>query len=203
MIHDGFWCTKTLLRRWSKTFVNFGFFLIKLMYVLFLKKEVWYPAGKMTDLQIITHEAEICSTNSLRPGDPYASVNWVVYDSGIAWWRHRMETFSALLALCAGNSPVPVNSPHKGQWRRALMFSLICARINYWVINREAGDLRRHRGHYDANVMCCSVSSYYLNQCWLVIKGFKGFYFYAYTVYKRHKYGSTMQRTWAICQLIT
>ena len=28
-----------------------------------------------------------------------------------SWWRHQMETFSALLALCAGNSPVPVNSP--------------------------------------------------------------------------------------------
>ena len=42
-----------------------------------------------------------------------------------AWWRHQMETFSALLALCAGNSPVPVNSQHKGQWRGALMFSLI------------------------------------------------------------------------------
>ena len=33
-----------------------------------------------------------------------------------------MKTFSALLALCAGNSPAPVNSPHKGQWRGALMF---------------------------------------------------------------------------------
>ena len=64
-----------------------------------------------------------------------------------------METFSALLALCGGNSPVPVNSPHKGQWRGALMFSLICARINDWVNNREAGDLRRHRGHYDLSVM--------------------------------------------------
>ena len=77
-----------------------------------------------------------------------------------SWWRHQMETFSALLALCAGNSPVPVNSPHKGQWRRALMFSLICARINDWVNNREAGDLRRHRGHYDVNVMvACWVPS--------------------------------------------
>ena len=64
-----------------------------------------------------------------------------------------METFSALLAHCAGNSPVPVNSPHKGQWRAALMFSLICAWINDWVNNREAGDLRRHRGHYDVTVM--------------------------------------------------
>ena len=65
-----------------------------------------------------------------------------------------MERFSASLALCAGNSPVPVNSPHKGQWRGALMFSLICVWINGWVNNREAGDLRRHRCHYDVNVMC-------------------------------------------------
>ena len=48
----------------------------------------------------------------------------------VAWWRHQMETFSALLAPCVGNSPGAVNSPHKGQWRRALMFSLICAWIN-------------------------------------------------------------------------
>ena len=64
-----------------------------------------------------------------------------------------MEPLSALLALCAGNSPVPANSPHKSQWRGALMFSLICAWINEWVNNREAGDLRLHRGHYDVNVM--------------------------------------------------
>ena len=70
-----------------------------------------------------------------------------------SWWRHQMESFSALLPLCAGNSPVPVNSPHKGQWRRALMSSLICAWINDRVNNREAGDLRRHLGHYDVNVM--------------------------------------------------
>ena len=44
-----------------------------------------------------------------------------------------------------------VNSPHKGQWRGALMFSLICAWINGWVNNRGAGDLRRH--HYDVMVM--------------------------------------------------
>ena len=35
---------------------------------------------------------------------------------------------SALLALCAGNwHRPPVNSPHQGQWREALVFSLICA----------------------------------------------------------------------------
>ena len=38
---------------------------------------------------------------------------------------------------------------YKGQWRGALMFSFICAWMNGWVNNREAGDLRRHRVHYD------------------------------------------------------
>ena len=47
----------------------------------------------------------------------------------------------------------PVSSPHKGQWRGALMFSLICARINGWVNNGEACDLRRYRAHYDVTVM--------------------------------------------------
>ena len=47
----------------------------------------------------------------------------------------------------------PVNSPHKGQWHGALMFSLICTRINSWVNNDGAGDLRRYRTHYDVTVM--------------------------------------------------
>ena len=47
----------------------------------------------------------------------------------------------------------PVNFPHKGLWRGALMFSLIYAWINDWVNNREAGDLRRQHGHYDVIVM--------------------------------------------------
>ena len=47
----------------------------------------------------------------------------------------------------------PVNSPHKGQWHGALMFSLICVWINSWVNNREAGDLRCYRAHYDAIAM--------------------------------------------------
>ena len=47
----------------------------------------------------------------------------------------------------------PVNSPHKGQLRGALVFSLICAWKNDCVNNHEAGDLRRHRGHYDVTLM--------------------------------------------------
>ena len=58
-----------------------------------------------------------------------------------------METFSALLAICAGNSSL------KGLWRGALVFSLICTQINGLVNNDEAGDLRRYRAHYYVTVM--------------------------------------------------
>ena len=64
-------------------------------------------------------------------------------------WKH----FPRNWPFVRGIHRSPVNSPHKGQWRGALMFTLICARINGWVNNREAGDLRRHRAHYDVIVM--------------------------------------------------
>ena len=53
----------------------------------------------------------------------------------------------------------PVNSLHKGQWRGALMFSLICAWIHGWVNNGDAGDLRRHRAHYDGRMRSMSCMS--------------------------------------------
>ena len=61
--------------------------------------------------------------------------------------------------LVESNITTPVNSPHKGQWRGALIFSLICARTYGWVNNGEAGDLRRHRAHYDVIVMMSSIYS--------------------------------------------
>ena len=70
---------------------------------------------------------------------------WDIHAS--PWWRHQMESFSTLLAICAGNSP------HIGQWRGVLMFSLIYVWINGWVNNGEAGDLRRYRTHYDVTVI--------------------------------------------------
>ena len=64
-------------------------------------------------------------------------------------WKH----FPRYWPFVQGLHRWPVNSPHKGQWRGALVFSLICAWINGWVNNGEAGDLRRHRAHYDVTVM--------------------------------------------------
>ena len=64
-------------------------------------------------------------------------------------WKHSPRYWP----FVRGIHRSPVNSPHKGQWRGALMYSLICAWMNGWVNNREAGDLRRHRAHYDVTVM--------------------------------------------------
>ena len=82
--------------------------------------------------------------NSREGSDVFSSVQITFF----TWWCHQMKTFSALLALCVGNWPV--NSP---QWRGALMFPLICAWINTWVNNSEAGDLRCHCAHYDVIVI--------------------------------------------------
>ena len=64
-------------------------------------------------------------------------------------WKH----FPRYWPFVRGIHRSPVNSPHKGQRRGALMFSLICTWINCWVNNGETGDLRRHRAHYDVTVM--------------------------------------------------
>ena len=70
-----------------------------------------------------------------------------------SWWRHQMESFPRYWPFVRGIHRSTVNSPHKGQWRGALIFSLIFAWIDVWVNNRETGDLRRHRAHYDVTVM--------------------------------------------------
>ena len=64
-------------------------------------------------------------------------------------WKH----FPRYWPFVRGIHRSPVNSPHKGQWRGAVMFFFICVWINGWVNNREAGDLRRNRVHYDGSVM--------------------------------------------------
>ena len=68
------------------------------------------------------------------------------------WWRHQWKHFPRYWPFVGGIHRSPGNSPHKGQWRGALMFSLICARMNGWVNNCEAGHLRRHRVHFDVTV---------------------------------------------------
>ena len=50
----------------------------------------------------------------------------------IAWWRHQMETYSALLALCEGNSPVTSEFPSQRPVTRS--FDVFCTlRLNEWL----------------------------------------------------------------------
>ena len=65
----------------------------------------------------------------------------------------KLKHFSRYWPFVRGIHRSTVNSPQKGQWRGALMLSLMCALINSWVNNGEAGDLRRYRHHYDVIVM--------------------------------------------------
>ena len=67
--------------------------------------------------------------------------------------HNNMTTSSNGNIFCVTGHLGEENSPHKGQWHWALMFSLICVWINGWVNNREAGDLRCYRAHYDVIVM--------------------------------------------------
>ena len=71
------------------------------------------------------------------------------YHDDVIKWKH----FPRYWPFVWGIHRSLVNSPHKGQWRGALMFSLICTRINGWVNNGKADDLRRYRAHYDVTVM--------------------------------------------------
>ena len=81
---------------------------------------------------------------------PYFQVHRVIHmHDDVIKWKH----FPRYWPLCAGNSPVPGDFLAQGQWRGALMLSLICAWINGWVNNREAGDLMRHSAHYNVTVM--------------------------------------------------
>ena len=64
-----------------------------------------------------------------------------------------METFSALLALCEGNSPVAGECPSQNPVARSFDIFLIYTWTNGWVNHRDAGDFRRNRDHYDVTVM--------------------------------------------------
>ena len=85
-------------------------------------------------------------------------LQWQFYWSAIeirAWMFYMMTSpkwkrFPRYWPFVRGIDRSPVNSPHKGQWRGALMFSLW---TNDWVNNREVGEGRRYHPHYDVRVM--------------------------------------------------
>ena len=89
----------------------------------------------------------ICPRQSFISSGNHWAVHAEQHDDVINW-KH----FPLYWPFVRGIHWSPVNSPHKGQWRGALMFSLICVWVNGWVNNREAGDLRRYCAHYDVTL---------------------------------------------------
>ena len=94
-----------------------------------------------------------CVSTYINISGSSIALYWIQYSNDkhgdVIKWKH----FPRYWPFVRGIHWWPVNSPHKGQWRGALMFSSIYAWINVWVNNREAGDLRRHHAHYDVTVM--------------------------------------------------
>ena len=92
-----------------------------------------------------------------QQGDSHTfSSEKVINMTFVTWWRHKMKTFPCYWpfnwwASDTVNGAFP--SQRGQQWRGALMASLICAWTNGWANNRNAGDLRRYRTHYDTTVM--------------------------------------------------
>ena len=64
-----------------------------------------------------------------------------------------METFSALLSLCEGNSPVTGEFPSQKSVTRSFDVFFDLRLTNGWTNHRDAGDSRRHRAHYDITTM--------------------------------------------------
>ena len=77
------------------------------------------------------------------------------YDDVIKW-----KQFPRYWPFVQGIHRWPVNSPHKGHWRGASVFSLICAWNNSRANNGDAGNFRCHGAHYDVILMHVSVHVY-------------------------------------------
>ena len=103
-----------------------------------------------------------------------------------SWWRHQMETFSASLDIYAGNSPVTGEFPAQRPVTRSFDVFFDLRLNNGWVNNHEAGDLRRHRAHYDVTVMVPDVPAHVYRR--LPIRG-----------YCHNRTCLTMTRQWTGC----
>ena len=82
-------------------------------------------------------------------------------ESGIAMMTSSNGNSFRVTGHLCGEFTGPRWIPRTKASDAGLYVSLICARINGWVNNREAGDLRRHPTHCDVIVMICQSCG-----CW-------------------------------------
>ena len=84
---------------------------------------------------------------------PYGCSSWLPDESWLHDYVIKWKYFSYYWPFVKVIHRLLVDSPHKGQLRWALMFSLICTWTNSWANNVDTGYLRCHRTNYDVLVM--------------------------------------------------
>ena len=116
------------------------------LWAIFVIRYFFPQYGKNVDVTNFNSDA---NADNMHPSDPTTGMIAGNYHDDVIKWKHLPRYWP--LEQGIHRSPVnpPPPPPHKSQWRGALMFSLICARLNGWVNSREVGDLRRYRAHYD------------------------------------------------------
>ena len=140
--------------------------LCKMVFLIFLLVTVVYPYSSgllhwhWSDCMIAP-----CQRSNLRGCGKNSSLQCNNHDDVFKWLH-----FPRYWPFVKGIHRSPVNSPHKSQWRGALIFSLICVWINGWVYNPDAGDLSRNRAHHDVTVMTRH------NKAWTVCMAPEKFY---------------------------
>ena len=72
---------------------------------------------------------------------------------GVIKWKHFLRYWPFVRGIHRSRWIPHTKASDAELW----FFSLICARINDWVNSREAGDLRRHRGHYDVTGLLLNI----------------------------------------------
>ena len=86
----------------------------------------------------------------------------------LSWWRYQMETFSALLAICAGNSPVPGEFPAHRPMTQSfdVFFDLrlnkrLSKQSRGWWFETLSRPLWRHSNVYwDGPLVACATRSF-------------------------------------------
>ena len=87
------------------------------------------------------------------------------------WWRHQMETFSASLAICAGNSPVPGEFPAQRPVTRSfeVFFDVrlnkrLSKQSRGWWFETPSRSLWRQRNEASCTETCMHVDEIYLSE---------------------------------------
>ena len=112
------------------------------------------PPRTLLMISMVGLRSKYCCNQTIYPSVDREKLHIAIVDVYWSWWRHQMETFSALLAFCAGNSPVTGELPAQRPVKRSFdVFFFIWACTSSWADNEDAGDLRRHGAHYDLIVL--------------------------------------------------